>query len=281
MAASRRWPSPPSTCRASERAARGCAVSLANQACAGSDCSSHCSRSLASYARTSFQSLFAFLASAQAAFPAQRRGVTNTNVVSARSFLSSAFTLLSKSPSAFALGSSLVPNSQPERPAGIQGVPPLASTNPSQPGRSASSLPGKSTFVSPLPVECINVRKKTAKRLRAGMLCETHSSMSLALIAKNGGTYAFVSAGASLSLACAASYWACIFIRSLSGHLNALSRRAAMSADRAAFPLSRFERAGRPTPMSWAALVTDIPGGMTSALIRAPGCGTSAGADIE
>src|SRR6266567_5567904 len=132
----------------------GMCASFANQACAGSDCSNHCSRSLASYARTSFQRPFAFLDSTQAAFPAQRRGVTNTNVVCARSLLSSAFTLFSKSPSAFALGSSLVPNSQPERPAGTQGVPPPASTNPSQPERSASSLPGKSTVVSPLPVEC-------------------------------------------------------------------------------------------------------------------------------
>jgi len=32
--------------------------------------------------------------------------------------------------------------------------------------------------------------------------------------------------------------------------------------------------------MSWAAFVTDIPSGMTSALIRVPGCGTSVGADM-
>ena len=81
-----------------------------------------------------------------------------------------------------------MPNSQPEHPAGTQGAPSLASTNPSHPERSELSLPGKSTFVSLLPVECTSVRRKTAKRLRAGMLCAAHRSTSFALIAKNGGT---------------------------------------------------------------------------------------------
>ena len=59
--------------------------------------------------------------------------------------------------------------------------------------------------------------------------------------------------------------------------LNAFSNRAAMSADKAAFPFRRFESAGRPTPISAAAFVTDIFAGSTSVLIRIPGCGTSIG----
>src|SRR5262245_52323508 len=53
----------------------GMLVSFANHACAGSDCSSHCSRSHASYAWTSFQCPFALAALIQASLPGQRRGV--------------------------------------------------------------------------------------------------------------------------------------------------------------------------------------------------------------
>ncbi|WP_233609168.1 hypothetical protein, partial [Pseudomonas saxonica] len=44
-----------------------------------------------------------------------------------------------------------------------------------------------------------------------------------------------------------------------------------VSLDHYTLPLRRFDNAGRPTPISDAALVTVIPAGMTSALIRKPG----------
>ncbi|MBA7483730.1 hypothetical protein ES707_19247 [subsurface metagenome] len=44
-----------------------------------------------------------------------------------------------------------------------------------------------------------------------------------------------------------------------------------MSAESAALPLRRFERAGLPIPINCAAFVTDMPAGMTSALMRKPG----------
>lgn len=173
-----------------------------------------------------------------------------------------------------------MPNSQPEFPAGTHAPSSPASTKPSQPARSASSLPGKSTLARPLPVECTSVLRRTANRLRAGMLLEAQFSTSLALIDRNGGTYAVAVWGTVRCVALKASYWACISSRALLGVPKAFSIRVAMSADRAAFPFSRFESAGRPTPISSAALVTGIFGGITSALIRTPGWGTSSNALI-
>ena len=47
----------------------------------------------------------------------------------------------------------VVPNSQPDFPSGIHGVPTFVSTQPSHPGRWESSLPGKSTVRKAVPVE--------------------------------------------------------------------------------------------------------------------------------
>ena len=59
--------------------------SLASQICGAIVVSSHCSRSLASSAFTPFQSPAASLLRAHSFLPSQLRGVTNTNVHSARS----------------------------------------------------------------------------------------------------------------------------------------------------------------------------------------------------
>src|SRR5665213_2580439 len=56
-----------------------------NQPCACSDCSSHCSRSLASYALTDFQSPKDCLFLTHLAFPFQFLGVTKTKFTSDRS----------------------------------------------------------------------------------------------------------------------------------------------------------------------------------------------------
>ena len=79
-----------------------------------------------------------------------------------------------------------MPNSQPEWPAGTQAVPSFATIRPSQPARWESSL-REVDFRESAPVEWTKVLRNTANLLRATMLYEAQLSMSLALIARNGG----------------------------------------------------------------------------------------------
>ena len=141
----------------------------ASQTCPAIDCSSHCSRSLASNAFTALHSPASFLVFAHASLPCHLRGVTNTNVHSSRS-ASGMDTRLVYSRSALSFGSWLVPNSHPDLPCGIQGLAASASTQPSQPGRWASSWPGKSTWTKRSPVERMSVRRRTGSSCRASIV---------------------------------------------------------------------------------------------------------------
>jgi hypothetical protein len=64
-------------------------------------------------------------------------------------------------------------------------------------------------------------------------------------------------AGIPLALVLAASYATCKSISVCAGTLKAASMRDAISDDVVTFPLRKFDKAGLPTPTSFAAAETD------------------------
>src|SRR5260370_33940499 len=70
------------------------------------------------------------------------------------------------------------------------------------------------------------------------------------------------------------SYADCIRIRVSIFTPNAFSMRSAISPERLAFPFNKPESAGRDTPSTFAAAVTDNSAGSTiSVRMKSPGCG--------
>ncbi len=152
--------------------------------------------------------------------------------------------------------SALTPNSHPDIPAGTQGLGVPHAVQPSQPGRSASSLPGKSTAVRFDVVEFTSVRRNTDSLVRPPMFRSIQSSTSRALAARSGTTWRRVPAEMPAASALNVSNSACMRINSCESIWNATSILAAISAVTAARPLRNAEKAGRPTPTRSAASPT-------------------------
>ncbi|MCY1423653.1 hypothetical protein D9M71_393730 [compost metagenome] len=117
----------------------------------------------------------------------------------------------------------------------------------------------------------------TSRRIRTGRTARVsirsaQASIWEAEIARKSGTYVLTAISFSDARATYWSYWAWSARSSSELAPNAFSMRSAISAERAAFPFKRLDRAGLPTSRISAALLTVIAEGRTSRRIYAPGC---------